>query len=168
MELTVTFTVRCDAVSMHRKRCAMTADEAYIRRLSETLKQRSDAEAEQTRKANREAAIVKEQAPKFWMELKAWLRDSVNAVKQASSSAFLKYSDVNVNEVSVQYQTDDALILVFSDGATSKITVGDNLMQHDAEYTFAVIGGIVVCVSNGQPLTVDEVGKRILDAAAKV
>lgn len=71
------------------------ADEGYIRGLAAKLQGRIEDEKHKTVKDNREAEIIKAESPKYWMELKAWLRDAVGKLEP------LHYSEESLNEVNI-------------------------------------------------------------------
>ena len=68
------------------------ADEGYIRGLAAKLQGRIEDEKHKTVKDNREAEIIKAESPKYWMELKAWLRDTADKLEP------IHYEEESVNE----------------------------------------------------------------------
>jgi hypothetical protein len=52
-------------------------DDDFIRNLKETLTRRAEANDEQVKKENREAALIGAKAPDDWKMLKGWLKESI-------------------------------------------------------------------------------------------
>jgi hypothetical protein len=151
------------------------ADESYIRKLQQTLLDRISADQEKTRKENREAEINKLEAPKDWMKLKAWLKDSTKQINQAFPSEVITYTVEGLNVVMLRCNLGDDrwnLEVSFSDALGGSI-VAEVKRQGSfrAEFRCEVEGGELrwfeTANDRHEILGIEEMGQRILDAAVK-
>src|ERR1035441_7716724 len=101
MELDLRFRVRC---ALGRREGTM-ADEDYIRQLEAQISARHSEHVQQTERENREAALLKEAAPKEWIKLKDWLRDTITQVNQGNPIPHLTYEDGDhIDESKILYR----------------------------------------------------------------
>ncbi len=72
------------------------ADESYIRGLATKLQDRVEENKQKVLRDNHEAALIKSEGPKHWMELKTWLKDVVAQLEP------LQYEEDTANEISLR------------------------------------------------------------------
>jgi hypothetical protein len=149
--------------------CGM-ADESYIRGLTETIRARIEDTKEQTRKDNREAEIAKIEAPKQWMNLKAWLKESVGQINKEIGSDILLYLGDDLNEIRVRYLADreprDVTVTFL--GFTGQIIAKGTLFE--SAFDPKVVGNQMHYIQDKLPnarKSIEEIGKEILDRAVK-
>jgi hypothetical protein len=150
--------------------CAM-ADENYIRQLSSALKDRIKADEEQTRKENREADILKTESPKQWLELKAWLKEAIVQLNRGVATEVVTLTEGRtLDEITLQCNVGKKHVhmeVKFFD-----VVGGGNINAKgngfDGSFD-AEIEGRVVCWTIGrhERITIEGIGKRILEAAIK-
>lgn len=80
---------------------APMADEEYVRKLRQKLDLSVRADQEQTKKENREADIIKAQAPKDWSRLKEWVRQASEQVNDGRSEGLVEYEQDSIDEFKV-------------------------------------------------------------------
>jgi hypothetical protein len=168
MELDVDFMVRWSLDS--KLGVCRVADENYIRGLTETIKARIEDNREQTRKENREAEIVKSAAPKQWMELKAWLKESVGQINKEVGSDMILYIEDDLNEIVVRYLADreprDVTVTFL--GFTGQIIAKSTLTE--SAFDPKVVENRMHYIQDKLPnarKSIEEIGKEILDGAIK-
>jgi hypothetical protein len=168
MELDVGFRLRCK-IGPRGGLCEM-ADESYIRGLTETIRARIEDTREQTRKENRNAEIVKAESPKKWMELKAWLKESIGQLNKSVGSNVILYVEDDINQIVVRYLTDSEPrdVTVTFLGFTSQIIAKGTLFE--SAFDPKVAGNQMHYIQDKLPnarVSIEEIGKEILDRAVK-
>ena len=175
MELDVHFRLRWN-LSSKLGVCGM-ADESYIRGLTETIRARIESTREQTRKENREAEIVKLEAPKQWMGLKTWLKEAVRQVNQGLDKNTILYIEESINEIVIRslLSGEPRDVRVEFLGFTGQVIAKGILFpgaSHDFEYAFdpKVAGNQMHYIQDKLPnarKSIEEIGKEILDRTVK-
>lgn len=147
------------------------ADEGYIRQLSSALKDRIKAGEEQTRKENREAEILKAESPKQWIELKEWLREAVAQLNRGVASDVVTFEggrgpdEINLR-CNVGHKRGSVEIKFFDVLDGGHISAKGNGL--DGSFDAAVEGREVVWTAGKhERITIEGIGKRILEAAIK-
>jgi hypothetical protein len=175
MELDVRFRLHCK-VGSRGGLCGM-ADENYIRGLTDIIKGKIEDAREQTRKENREADIVKVEAPKQWMELKAWLRESIGQINKGVESNTILCLEDDLNEITVRYLADSeprdvtVTFLAFTGQIIAKGMLFPGASP-DFESAFdpKVVGNKMHYIQDKPPnarKSLEDIGKEILDRAVK-
>lgn len=77
------------------------ADEDYVREVRQKLDSRVRADEEKTKKENREAEIIKDQAPKDWTRLKNWLMETVGQLNNGRIEGVLEYKSEDLDTVKI-------------------------------------------------------------------
>jgi hypothetical protein len=142
------------------------ADEGYIRTLTTAIQDRIEESKEQTKRDNHEADIIKSEAPRVWMELKAWLKEAIAQVNRGLTVKALMCDEETQNEIVIystagEYRTD---VNVTFRGLVGQITAGR------VSFTAIVKGNHLQYILDKEPYTkvdVEAMGKSILDAAVK-
>jgi hypothetical protein len=151
------------------------ADEKYIRKLQQTLLDRISAYQEKSRKENREAEINKTEAPKAWMKLKAWLKESTKQVNQAFPTEVITYTEDGLNVVMLRCNlgTDQwDLEVSFSDALGESIVAevkrqGSFRAEFRCEVEGRELRWFETANDRHETLGIEEMGQRILDAAVQ-
>jgi len=148
------------------------ADEGYIRNLRETLQARSTAEEERTRKENRDTEIIKAEAVKFWISLKAWLVKATSELNQGLADDLVTYSangspDTIKLRCNIGQDRSDLKVTFFNLFGGQISAVGEGF---EAKFRCEIEGRNTYWVDEADRLdkpTLEEMGKRILNAAVK-
>jgi hypothetical protein len=151
------------------------ADESFIRTMRATLQGRIKASEAQTEKENREDGIVKAEAPVFWGELKAWLKKSIEQVNEGLPSEVITYAE------GADRPLDEIVLSCFLGEKRGEIRVKFfGLFGGNISVTGKKVAWTFECCVEGrhsywyeksnehERFTVEEMGKRILGAAAKL
>lgn len=170
MKIDVHFRLRCKLDSKVGAGVCLMADEDYIRGLTETIRAKIEDAREQTRKDNREAEIVKSSAPKQWMELKAWLKESIGQINKDVGSDAVLYLEDDLNEITVRYLADrePRNVTVTFLGFTGQIIAKGTLFE--SAFDTKVVGNQMHYIQDKLPnarKSIEEIGKEILDSAVK-
>jgi hypothetical protein len=141
------------------------ADEGYIRKLTATIQEQAKEFQEQTRKDNRDAEIIKSEAPKVWIQLKTWVK---GAVAQVNSETLLYLEGSDLNSFTLRYtvgrEMREVKVIFFS--IIGQIAVSGSLF--DARFDSKVEGNRLHFIEDMAPngrVSIDDMGKQILDAA---
>jgi hypothetical protein len=149
--------------------CGM-ADDSYIRVLTETIKAKIEDTREQTRKDNREAEITRIEATKQWIELKAWLKESIGQINRGIGSDTILCSEEDLNEIRVRYLADGeprdvtVIFLAFTGQIIAKGTL------FESAFDPKVVGSKMHYIQDKLPnarKSIEEIGKEILDRSVK-
>jgi len=146
------------------------ADESYIRGLTSAIKDRIEIANASTRRENREAEIRRSEAPRVWVNLKLWLAQAVGQVnKEFGSQMPLTYRE-DLDEVGLRFRVGSNaadLTIHFNDLLGTITAKGDHFSM---SFTPAVDGNklyYVVDSGMNQPVTIEEIGQRIISAVVK-
>jgi hypothetical protein len=175
MELDVRFRLHCK-VGSRGGLCGM-ADENYIRGLTDIIKGKIEDAREQTRKENREADIVKVEAPKQWVELKTWLKESIGQINKSVGADAILYMEDDINEITVRclgsQHPRDVTVTFF--GFIGQIVAKGSLFpgatpDFESAFDVKVVGNKLHYIQDRTPnarMSIEEIGKEILDRAVK-
>jgi len=151
------------------------ADEGFIRELTGAIRGRIKDAGERTRADNRDAEIIKTEAPKQWVELKLWLQESIKQINHELNSESIIYIEENLNEVVVRYvegQETREVTVAFT-GRTSQIIAKGMLFPGAPDFESAFVpkveGGSMHYIQDKLPnarTSVEAIGKEILNRAA--
>jgi hypothetical protein len=139
--------------------------------LKATLEARIKAHEEQTRKENRDEEILKTETPKQWMELKAWLKNSIGQLNQGTSE-LVTYTEEGINAISLrcnagQSRREMKVELLPVIGGHISVRGHKRHFSFEAE----VDGRTVYWSEQGDKpsrLDIEKMGTHILDEAVKV
>jgi hypothetical protein len=146
------------------------ADERYIRGLTETIKAKIEDAREQTRRDNREAEIVKAAAPKQWVALKDWLKESMGQINRAVGSNIILVLEDDMNGITVRNlaggEPRDVTVTFWE--FTGQIIAKGTLFE--SAFDTKVVGSQMHYIQDKTPharKSIEEIGKEILDRAVK-